>query len=232
MKSGEAIEETRKIGGIALFVGTVYSILAPCALYFKLLPLIYVLVPLFYWALPFLISWRTERKGPGSLGLTFRKERCITYILYALFGFILLIIRLGVTFYFKIHFAGDPSRVVLSHPENLIKGLIIQIMAVGLPEEIFFRGYLMSRFCNWLGDCKGLVLSSFIFGIGHTTSRIAQFGLNYALSSTLIGVSAFIGGLIYGYQYLRTKSIIPSTIAHISLNMFGTQIIASVLALL
>jgi len=36
-----------------------------------------------------------------------------------------------------------------------------------LVEEFFFRGYLMGRFCEWLGDIKGMLLNAVIFSLAH-----------------------------------------------------------------
>ena len=36
-------------------------------------------------------------------------------------------------------------------------------------------------------DVRGLCLSSFIFGMGHVTSRITQYGFDYIISATTIG---------------------------------------------
>jgi membrane protease YdiL (CAAX protease family) len=33
---------------------------------------------------------------------------------------------------------------------------------IGVAEELFFRGYLMGRFCEWLGDRRGLLLNAIV----------------------------------------------------------------------
>ena len=225
----EGLQETKRSGVVALFLGFL-NLAAFSFLSYLELPLLRFIFPiLFLWVLPFLISYRVEGRDASALGLSLRSERFSLYLLYTLLGFILTTLLLCMEFHLRICFAGEPLGEVLRVEEDLVTGLLFQIGGIGLPEEVFFRGFLMGRLCNWLGEEEGLVLSSLLFGMGHVTSRLCQIGLDYALSATIIGVYAFLNGLIFGYQYLNTGSVLPSAATHISLNLFGARIVNAIL---
>jgi membrane protease YdiL (CAAX protease family) len=99
---------------------------------------------LFNWLLPLLIVFRIEKRGSGSLGLKIEPGRRYLYLLLALVGFVL------------------PSFFT-----GLSKGLFVeffeQLAFIGLAEEFFYRGYLMGRFREWLGDFRGLILNAVVF---------------------------------------------------------------------
>ncbi len=100
-----------------------------------------------------------------------------------------------------------------------------QIVYIGLVEEFFYRGYMLRRFGDWMGNVKSLLLISTIFGLGHVTSRIADHGFSFFQRATITGAEAFLGGLIFGFIYLKAKNIWPSAIAHISSNMYFNTIL-------
>lgn len=115
---------------------------------------------IFWWFLPFLIVYKVEKKDAKSLGLTIRREKYHIYSILAIIGLILPAFIVGFDTY-------------------LITEFIEQIVYIGLAEEFFHRGYLMSRLCRWLGDWKGLFLSTFTFSLGHIISRLAEKGFGY-----------------------------------------------------
>jgi membrane protease YdiL (CAAX protease family) len=96
-----------------------------------------------------------------------------------------------------------------------------------LLEEFFYRGYLMNRLSNWLGNSKGLFWSSFIFGVGHITSRVADHGFGVIDRALITGGQAFLGGLIFGFIFLKARNIWPGAILHVSTNMYLSYFIGS-----
>ena len=105
--------------------------------------------------------------------------------------------------------------------KNIPAQLFIQLGGIGLPEEVFFRGYLFTRFKNYFGLIKGLVLSSLFFGVGHLISRISEYGVEYLMSASIVGFQTLIAGIILGYLLVKAKSIIVPASSHILLNIFG-----------
>lgn len=89
----------------------------------------------------------------------------------------------------------------------LLSGMPIYFLAFAsiiapFNEEVFFRGFLVNRI--------GILLSSIIFAFLHA---------GYSSISELI--AAFIFGLIASYIFRRTKSLYPSLLAHILVNVLA-----------
>ena len=160
-----------------------------------------------WYALPFIITYRLEKKDARSLGLAVGREKYIPYTIYAIIGL-----------FFPAFLVGFDTELAIEFIE--------QIVYIGLAEEFFYRGYLLNRFCKWLGDWKGLFLSALLFGLGHIIARLAENGLRSIVPATQAATQAFLGGLIFGYMYLRARNIWPSAIAHVSSNMYIYRIIA------
>ncbi|OUJ18717.1 Metal-dependent membrane protease CAAX family [Methanonatronarchaeum thermophilum] len=80
-----------------------------------------------------------------------------------------------------------------------IMALIISLSA-GIAEEIFFRGYLQTRI--------GLVPAAILFALVHAS---------YGVIIQIIG--PLIMGLVIGYLYLKTQSVIGPIIAHTLYNL-------------
>jgi membrane protease YdiL (CAAX protease family) len=190
-------------------------------------PILFPMV--FLWLIPFLMALRVEGNTPASLGLVFDRERTPNYLVGILTGFALLTVLLGLEHYARIHIAYEAPGSVLAFPGGLASQFLVQLMGIGLPEEFFFRGYLLTRFKGWLGDRRGLLLNSLLFGLGHLVSRLTQHGLGYAPSALFIGLQTFLGGLILGYLYLRSRTVLVPAGSHILLNLFAPSITAAFL---
>ncbi|MCG0275200.1 MAG: CPBP family intramembrane metalloprotease [Thermosediminibacteraceae bacterium] len=95
----------------------------------------------------------------------------------------------------------------------------------GLPEELFFRGFLLSRLEAVLkNSLNALVISAIVFSLTHIPSMVITYNNNilYALFRSF---SLFHGlaGLILGYLYLRTRSIVPVMLWHAIDGRLGTM---------
>lgn len=95
---------------------------------------------------------------------------------------------------------------------ELAEFCLVQLLVVALPEELFFRGFLLGllekRFPpqrRWLGGGIGLalVLSSLAFALIH----IPKFGDPRDLAT-------FFPGLLFGWMRSATGSILAPTLAH------------------
>jgi membrane protease YdiL (CAAX protease family) len=94
-----------------------------------------------------------------------------------------------------------------------------QILVVALPEEVFFRGYLMSRLEErwpsrrhlW-GASVGwpLLISSALFGLGH-------FLVDFQPARLAVMVPA----LVFGWMRQRTGSLAPAAVFHALCNLFS-----------
>jgi len=212
----QATPHAKRFAIIALLVLVLSEAVTSCLFVFKQrlsfpqsIPAIPIAVVLFNWVLPFLIAYKVEKRGAQSLGLSVRRENYRRYALYTIIGLVL------------------PAAFVRAD-RSLIIEFIEQIVYIGVAEELFSRGYLMRRLCDWLGDHKGLFLNALIFGLSHVTSRISQHGLQYPVRVATVFVETFVGGLLLGYIYLRAKNIVPGSILHVSGNLFIDRMIEMV----
>ena len=93
---------------------------------------------------------------------------------------------------------------ILKSITNLPRFLITMVLSVFL-EELYYRRIIAQKILNEKGFRTSIWLSALAFCIGHF------------FSSTGL-LSAFLGGLILGYIFLKTKSLILSFIAHLVYN--------------
>jgi membrane protease YdiL (CAAX protease family) len=94
-------------------------------------------------------------------------------------------------------------------PGWLIAMVLIQVLMVGLVEEILFRGILQHRFAEYLGRPGGIALASALFGAMHSI---------YGSGLEIVYV-VFVGA-IFGVIYELTDSIGLVSILHGALNVF------------
>jgi hypothetical protein len=104
-------------------------------------------------------------------------------------------------------------------PDGLLVLLLSQVLVVAVPEEIFFRGYLMSRFEErwpsrrrlW-GAAVGwpLLLSSLLFAVGHFAVDLAPTRL-----------AVFFPALVFGWMRNRSGSIAPAAVFHALCNVLS-----------
>ena len=95
-------------------------------------------------------------------------------------------------------FPGPGFRVEYAPP---LLATIISACVAGLLEELFFRGYLISRLKLWWGPAVSIGISAVIFGLAH-----------YPQPTRML--STVVAGIIFGAAFQFSKSIVPSTLAH------------------
>ena len=91
----------KDLGAVAPFLGFL-NLAAFSFISYLELPLLQFIFPiLFFWVLPFLISYRVEGRDASALGLSLRSERASLYLLYTLLGFILTTLLLCMEFHLR-----------------------------------------------------------------------------------------------------------------------------------
>ena len=110
---------------------------------------------------------------------------------------------------------GLASGILLRAPLIQFAGLyLIGILVNALPEELFFRGFLLARleklFANPL---NALVISALLFNLVHVPIELSR-GASPLTAVLGIFATGYPSGLIWGYLYLRTRSIIPGVLWH------------------
>ena len=94
-----------------------------------------------------------------------------------------------------------------SDPVSLVIGNISIVIIIPLIEELIFRGILIHRWSRKWSKRTAILLSSFVFGIGHIDP-----------------IGAFAFGVISSLLYIKTKSLWVSIGAH-SLNNFLVSLV-------
>lgn len=80
---------------------------------------------------------------------------------------------------------------------------IISISA-GICEEVFFRGIILNTYSEYFSYWKAIIISAVLFGIFH-------FNILNILGPIYLGI-------VFGYLAIRTKSIIPAILGHMTNN--------------
>lgn len=89
-----------------------------------------------------------------------------------------------------------------SLPTIFIGSLLVFPIAPG--EEIYWRGLIQRRFAERLGSNAGFLTATAAYALVHLPT----------LNPPLI-LTAFIGGLVWGYLYKKTGSLVPAVISHV-----------------
>jgi len=83
-------------------------------------------------------------------------------------------------------------------------------LVIGLAEEIPFRGFLLQKFEEYLSFWKANCLTAFLFMAIHFPSYIFHNNSNMLIE----GIGVFAWGLVFGFIFNKTKSLLPCIISH------------------
>jgi hypothetical protein len=122
---------------------------------------------------------------------------------------------LGYDFFWGLLLGG---KISLHFGVFLLAQAPTQLLAVALPEEVFFRGYLQTLFTytwrtkkSWplFGDeAPAIVATALVFALAH-----------YAAHFDPLRWSVFFPGLLFGIMRARSGSIIPAIVVHTLANL-------------
>lgn len=107
----------------------------------------------------------------------------------------------------------------------LLLPLLLRVTGVGLIEEFFFRGLILSIFLSvWAvgktGIYKSVIFSSILFGIVHLINLLNILKGQDILVETISQIFyAFFLGIFFAAVYLRTQNIWISVIIHTLFNL-------------
>jgi len=155
------------------------------------------LLPAVYLVILALCFWHIyDRKlSLAEVGLR-RSGNILKYILLSL----CIAIPLGVAEYFIIRPAPASPAFQFSY---LLRDLAYMVIFVGIGEELLFRGLIQRELTKTFGWKWGLISASLLFMVMHLSWR----------SMPELGFT-FLGGLLLGYIYYRTKSLIAPIVIH------------------
>lgn len=133
----------------------------------------------------------------------YKKEIIYVFIINILFAFLFLLLISLLDFLFGI---ADPNWVSMWDIDSvsvdsgvLILDAIASIIFAPIFEELVFRGILFNRLKIRIGIIPAMLLSSFLFGIGHDFSGMT---------------SAFLFGICMCILYLKTDNILVPMSVH------------------
>jgi membrane protease YdiL (CAAX protease family) len=154
--------------------------------------------------LPVIAILKLTRQNFGSIGITrenISKNISLGVLLSAVFITIFAFLgsRLGGT-----SFVGLSVPIIYS---------LISLAIIGFGEEIVFRGYVQTRLTASKGAIWGLLFTSVLYAIFQFPVGYFCFGgdIQSGLFYALWRLSA---GLVFGYVFHKSQSIIPSSILH------------------
>lgn len=178
---------------------------------------VFALLPLIWW----LLSVRGEVSFWRWLGLKGIKEpRKNKIILWILAGSLIFLLLSVFILQLTKGLATATSRFSGLGFRALLGILIYSLLQTSLPEELFFRGFLLKRLMGRLPFGLANALQALLFGLIH---GIMFFSVAGVLVSLLI--IAFTGGLAAYMGFVNEQkaagSILPSWAMHAAANVFS-----------
>lgn len=167
--------------------------------------------------IPFMtwLIWRRKKVGFFDwIGLKKVQTKNISQLLQIILGMALVFLLFSVVLFSWL----DPSKMATADfagkgIEALPAILAYAILGTALPEEIFFRGFLLKRLQGKLGFLGANLVQSLLFGLIHALMFIQLIGLLKAVM-----IFAFISLIAYVFGAINEKkaggSILPSFFIH------------------
>ncbi|HEX3891383.1 MAG TPA: CPBP family intramembrane glutamic endopeptidase [Terracidiphilus sp.] len=112
-----------------------------------------------------------------------------------------LAIALGLTLGF-LHF-----RAAWPQPLGAVSAFVFTFVAIAIPEELFFRGWIQNLLERRVGRSTALIVTSILFGFSHWNKRTSSFNWQYVLL-------AAIAGIFYGRAWRSQRRIGASALTH------------------
>lgn len=187
---------------------------------------VFLLLPQVFLALPG--GTRAPRRGDlESYGFSTRPRKLgLVVAAVGLLGVLPLFVA-GFVAYYRVLCAWAPRLVLGSCERMMHPGFRLapdfpmlaaaQLIVVALPEELFFRAFLQGRLEDaypprWrlLGAKVGgaWIVTAVLFGLGH-----------YFVTFEPQMLTRFFPGLVFGWMYARTRSIMAGTLFHAACNL-------------
>ena len=93
--------------------------------------------------------------------------------------------------------------------------LAVEVIAIALPEELFFRGYLQGELSQRLPPTSAIVVTAVLFSVSHLAVHISLFRL-----------LTFFPGLVFGWLRHRYGSIAGAVWFHALCNTLAQGLVA------
>ena len=97
------------------------------------------------------------------------------------------------------------------------------LLIAALPEEVLFRGVLLTRLVHLLGQQWGIALSLGIFALIHLETDLSQNGSLLLALADMVLTQAVVGLLLITV-FVRTRSLLSGVVLHTILDTYGSLI--------
>ncbi|MEO1030023.1 MAG: type II CAAX endopeptidase family protein [Bacteroidota bacterium] len=109
-----------------------------------------------------------------------------------------------------------------------IQYIISTILVIPIAEELFFRGFIQNKMHEEFKPITTVVMTSLLFALLHAPYTNIVYAFYEVESQFLddwhLSYITFFGGLISGFFFFKTKSIIPSITFHMCWNLMATLV--------
>jgi uncharacterized protein len=170
-----------------------------------------------------LIAWAT-RTTVADLGLQRRYVRAGLLYGGAAFGLVLAVLIVGALLPATNDSLHD-SRAAVSGGQVFYKLLVTILLCTVIPEELAFRGLLLSSARRLWGTPWAVVSTSLLFGAWHITTTLHTRSDNPSVrhtSAALVVLGAVAAtsaaGVAFCWLRLRSRSLIAPALAHLATN--------------
>jgi len=100
-----------------------------------------------------------------------------------------------------------------ARPSKILWTLLYASLAISLPEEIIFRGFIQTALRHAANDILLVVIaSSIVFGAAHLSNKAR--GWKLSMWNWKLAAMAFVLGIYLGFVYDMTGSLVIPTILH------------------
>jgi membrane protease YdiL (CAAX protease family) len=188
-----------------------YNYLIPLIIYIALISLIFLMKYLISWSLAATVSAFLMLAIPFILKNDMRDLRWDPRgVLWGIaVTIVILLIYIAVLAGYGLYAGKSLTFNKLSY-----SFVLIQLLLVALPEEVFFRGYLQQKLGNTV---KGVIAVSLLFALAHFVTLC--LGGGHGLSVCSQAVLTFFPSLVMGYLYMSTGTLWASIIFHFLANI-------------
>ena len=164
-----------------------------------------------------LIPTIIKKSGLSEIGLSFRETRHSLIVLgwSCLAVFPAMFCGLWLLKFYGLNF---PLRPILPQNQEWVSWIFYQFMYVAVAEEVFFRGFLQGNILRLMNTVMArrpalrrwvsIVISAACFAAAHII-----------LQGRIISVLTFLPGLVLGWLFIRTKSLLAPILFHGLANM-------------
>jgi membrane protease YdiL (CAAX protease family) len=107
--------------------------------------------------------------------------------------------------------------------------LLLYLFSAAIPEEVHFRGVLLTRLMRLWGPSWAIVASSLLFGAYHAVANVTYFnGAPVPVALALGVVVEGTIGLSFAIVFLRTRNLVAVVALHTVLDTFNFTLLPHV----